>query len=61
MKGLGAKGKEELAGLGEGGARDTLWVVCVHPAKKGRTPGQAGQRHKSEASRHDGTRAFMVK
>lgn len=29
MKGLGGKGKEGLAGLGEEGARHTLWVVCV--------------------------------
>lgn len=29
MKGLGGKAKGELAGLGEEGARHTLWVVCA--------------------------------
>ena len=45
MQGLGTKGKEELADVGEDGARGTLWLVWVEHAKKGWTPAGQGKAH----------------
>lgn len=54
MKGLRPKGKEDLAALGEEGARGTLWAVCAEPPNES-TPSQAGKGHPS--LRPVGTRA----
>lgn len=57
---MGAEGKEQLAAHSK--EDFAKWVVCVEPPKMGSVPGQAEKRHPSQrASRHDGTKAFIVK